>query len=502
MTGAAVAGPAPQPGVLDRVLKLFTDVQAGESVTALLLSLNVFLILTSYLILKVLREPLILVSGGAEAAAYSSAGQAVLLLGMVPLYGAIANRVPRRTLINVVTGFFIACLAGFFVLARAEAPFVGVAFFVWLGIFNVMLVAQFWSFANDVYTEDEGTRLFPLVQFGASAGAVFGGWIAGRLIEWTGLYFVMLIAAAALGGATAITNLVDRRERRRTESDQPDALSTGTMPAASAVYRTQTGEFKAVTAEYTRESGTFGKLSREQIEASADEAADEAGAPEPEARRGSFRLLFQSRYLVLIALLVLLLNWVNTTGEFILRSVVTERAAEIVAADPSGQTQGEYIGQFYSDFLTGVNVLGLVVQLFLVSRILKYFGVRVALLILPVIALGGYAFLAFAPVLALSAVRWVKTAENATDYSIQSTVRNVLFLPTSRDEKYKAKQAIDSFFWRAGDVLSAALVFVGTTLAFRTRTFALVNLALVAAWLVIAVLVGRRYHRLAAATAG
>jgi AAA family ATP:ADP antiporter len=213
--------------------------------------------------------------------------------------------------------------------------------------------------------------------------------------------------------------------------------------------------------------------------------------------------VFRSRYLLYIALLILLLNGVNTTGEFILRSVVIRSAAEAVAAGTAGGlTEGEYIGQFYSRFGTGVNLLGLAIQLFLVSRIFKYFGMQTALLALPVIALGGYALIAFAPVLVLAAVRWVKTAENATDYSLQNTVRHALFLPTTREEKYKAKQAIDSFFWRAGDVMSAVLVFVGTSvLAFQTRHFAMVNLGLVLVWLVLAVLIGRRYRRLAAVTA-
>jgi AAA family ATP:ADP antiporter len=139
--------------------------------------------------------------------------------------------------------------------------------------------------------------------------------------------------------------------------------------------------------------------------------------------------------------------------------------------------------------------VSLAVQLFLVSRILKYAGLRIAILVLPVIAFGGYLILAIAPILAV--VRWAKTAENATDYSLQNTVRQVLFLPTTREEKYKAKQAIDSFFVRAGDVLSAALVFAGVTwLSFHTEHFALVNLCLVAVWIVLAVLIGREHRKL------
>lgn len=106
----------------------------------------------------------------------------------------------------------------------------------------------------------------------------------------------------------------------------------------------------------------------------------------------------------------------------------------------------------------------------------------------------GYMVIAFVPILTM--VRWVKTAENATDYSLQNTVRHVLFLPTSREQKYKAKQAIDSFFHRAGDVLSAAVVFVGVNwLALKTTGFAAFNLFLVVIWLVLAVMIGRENKR-------
>ena len=155
---------------LDRFLRLFADVHDGEGLSALLLMVNVFLILTAYLMLKVVREPLILAGGGAEVKSYSAAGQALLLLVLVPLYGALASRVPRKKLINVVTLGFALCLPGFYVLARLKVP-LGIPFYLWVGVFSLMIIAQFWAFANDVYTTDEGKRLFPIVGFGASAGA-------------------------------------------------------------------------------------------------------------------------------------------------------------------------------------------------------------------------------------------------------------------------------------------------------------------------------------------
>ena len=116
-------------------------------------------------------------------------------------------------------------------------------------------------------------------------------------------------------------------------------------------------------------------------------------------------------------------------------------------------------------------------------------------MVLPLLAIGGYVLMAVFPVLAVA--RWAKTAENATDYSLQNTVRNMLFLPTTRGEKYKAKQAIDTFFVRMGDVMAALLVLVGTTvLGLTAGSFAVVNVALAAVWVVLAYFIGRRYLRL------
>ncbi len=475
---------------IDRLLRIFTEVRAGESRTVLLLTLNVFLILCAYYLIRPVREALILaVEGGPELKSYLSAGQAALLLGAVPLYGILASRFPRRRLINIVTAFFIACLLAFFFLAQLDVP-LAVVFFIWVGIFNLMVVAQFWSFANDVYTTNEGERLFPIVVVGASAGAVVGAFIAGRLIGPLGNEPLFLRAGAVLVGAVLLTNVVDMLERRRTEAELPDINTTATMPAATGQFRTQTGALREAGEEYRTETGEFRIVAR-----------DKEPREEPMSKRGAFRLVARNRYLLLIALLTMFLNWVNTTGEYMLGRVVAQDAADKVAAGiAGGLTESQLIGVFYSNFLFGVSLGGFLIQLFVVSRILKYFGVRTAILVLPIIALVGYTVLALIPL--LGAVRWAKTAENATDYSLNNTVRNALFLPTTREEKYKAKQVTDAFFWRAGDVLSAVLVFVGVNLlAFQTRHFALVNIVLVIGMIVMAVAVGRRYQRLAAVTA-
>ena len=100
-----------------------------------------------------------------------------------------------------------------------------------------------------------------------------------------------------------------------------------------------------------------------------------------------------------------------------------------------------------------VNGLGLLLQLFVVSRVVKRFGIPVAVMILPVLSLTAYNVMLFIPL--MWAVLSAKVAENATDYSLNNTVRQMLFLPCTPEQKSSAKQAIDSFFFRAGDVLSA-----------------------------------------------
>ncbi|MGH9784351.1 MAG: Npt1/Npt2 family nucleotide transporter, partial [Terriglobia bacterium] len=224
-------------------------------------------------------------------------------------------------------------------------------------------------------------------------------------------------------------------------------------------------------------------------------------AREPLRKEGGFRLIAQSRYLALIAALIVLLNVVNTTGEFLLGKLVVQAADQAaVGLSADAETlKRTFIGEFYGNFYWWVNLLALLFQLFLVSRIFKYIGVRGALFILPLIALGGYSLLLAFPL--LGAVRIAKVLENSTDYSIQNTARHALFLPTSREAKYKAKAAIDTFFWRAGDVLQAGVVFLGTRAAWDVSGFAGLNLVFVTLWLVVVALVYREHKKLSHAGA-
>lgn len=426
---------------VERVLGLFTEVRPGEAGLALLMTLSIFLVLTSYLMAKVLREPLILTGGGAELKSYASAFQVILLVAVLRFYAWIAGRFPRRTLMNAVYLFFMGCMVLFYLILITVGSLSGLLFFLWVGIFSLVVIAQFWSYANDIYTPEEGKRLFVLLAFGASSGGVFGPMLANLVIKLVGLNQLLLVSVSILGISLLLINFIDRR----------------------------------------------------LVERKVERAAAAAKAAEPEfSKDGALAVVFRNRYLLLIALLILAVNWMNTSGEYILGKGVQQAAAAISAGDVAAQKS--FIGDFYSRYFTIVGTVALVFQLFVVSRIIKYLGIRVAILILPAVALGGYSVIALFPVLAV--MFKAKIAENSIDYSLNNTVRHMLFLPTSREEKYKAKVAIDSLFVRSGDVLSAGLVFVGVTwLSAGIRFFAFFNLFLALACLLLAIAIGLAYKK-------
>jgi AAA family ATP:ADP antiporter len=393
------------------------------------MTLAMFLLLGAYYELKTAREVFILTEGGAEVKSYSSAGQAVLLLFLVPAYGAFASRVNRVRLVRWVTLFFASNLV-LFILAVQAGLRVGIVYFLWVGIFNLMVIAQFWAFANDIYTQDQGKRLFPLIGVGSSLGAWVGAMRAGQLVKTEGPTRLLVSAGVLLIVCALLSTLVDRVTAR----DQPKK-----------------------------------------------KAAD---AGKPLGKEGGFELIRKDRYLMLIAALTVLLNVVNTSGEYLFGRYVVEQSHVAFGAGPETAADRErFIGDTYSRLFSTVNMLGFLLQMFVVSRVFKFLGVARSLYIHPLVALVGYLLMLRAPSLRLMAA--VKVADNSIDYSLGNTTKQALWLPTSREAKYKAKQAVDSFFVRIGDVIQAGVVFMGERLVLTVPAFAAVNVILVGAWLAV-----------------
>lgn len=415
--------------VLDQVLRVFSDVRGGEGLRVVGMVGSLLLLMISYYVLKTVREPLILAHGGAEVKAYAVGVQALVLIGFVPAYGWLTRRVGRRGLILGLTGFFLANLQLFCLASVAGARWVGIAFFIWVGVFSLSVIAQFWSLANDVYSQSQGERLFPVIAFGATLGSPIGAKIAQSLFK-RGLspQVMMQLAAVLLVAHGVITLLL-----------------------------------------------TYGR-GKSKREAHVDKPMADG--------RGGFALIWRSTYLRYVALLLMLLNVVNTVGEYILGKNVVA-AAEAAVASAAAANKDAFIGSFYGGFFFWVNVIAAVAQTLIVSRMVKWVGVRGVLMFLPIMALGIYGVIGMG--VSFMVLRVLKTAENAADYSIANTGKALLWLPTRREEKYRAKQTTDTFFVRFGDLIATGLVAgVVPLLHLGPRTLAGINTLLCVVWIGVA----------------
>ena len=444
---------------LERLLGTFTDIRPGEGWTGLILFANVFLILCAYYFIKPLRDSWIAVSNveglsTMEVKAYSSFGQSLLLAGIASVFARLSSRMPRRTLI---TGSTLICMSnlllfwalqpGFFV---DNLPYAGVVFYLWVGMFGVFIVAQFWTLAADLYAGGRGTRLLPMIAIGATAGAAAGSWITSVLVKYIDSGHLLLLSIVPLGISILLTRTADAR----------GPLGTGYEERREVPPKKQT------------------------------------------ARKGALGFIFAHPYLVTVALVVMLTNWVNTNGEnFLFRVIQEGLTAEAAARGVTDMKTflRQETAAFYGSFFFWVNCLALFFQAFVASRLLRYGGFGAIMLMLPTIALVSYSTMAFYPV--LHVVRMMKIAENATDYSINNTARQVLWLPTTSEMKFRAKPAIDSLFVRLGDGFAALTVLVGVHfLDLSTQALFIVNAVLVVTWLVLAVSIVRSYSRMTAET--
>jgi AAA family ATP:ADP antiporter len=430
----------------ERVLSLITRVRPGEGRAAFLFFMHSFLLLASYQVVKALREAFMLAKFSAETRTYAVAVQALLLMLIVPLYGRLRHHLDGAQLLRAVTIFFVATLPLFALLAHYHLP-IAFAFFIWVSIYGVMVVSQMWAFAADSFNVKSGQRLFVVIMLGANLGALAGAKITQLAVTALSPIGLMLLATGTLGA----TLLLATPER-------------AAIPAGSRVIQVE--RVRAV----------------------------------PQLL-GGIGLVLRDRYLLLMALFVVLLNWINTTGEFILAHFVKADAVARVAAGDSALDMGTLIAAFYGNFNFWVTLISLAIQLLLVARIYQTMGVRGALLLHPVVVAAGYAILVFAPLAGgfipiFSLVRRIKFADNGLDYSLMNTTKQALFLPTDRDSKYDGKMAIDTFFCRFGDLVTAVGVYIGLNLlAWKTQNFALLNLVLSLAWIALAVVMGRGYAR-------
>lgn len=411
-------------GVKSLVAKVWEDMRGPEGIATLRFAIRLFLILFAYYLLKPVREELILDGGSAEIRSYALAGQAALLLILVPFYSQIIKHLHGDRLFYIVT-LFLASNIGVFYLLGSSGMDIGVPFFIWLGIFSVVQISQFWTMVSDYHCVEKGKRLTSYIAIGGSLGAMIGAMVAKTLYLQLGAYGLMFVAIAML-------------------------ILAVIMPGAKIEKR--------------------------------EEHHEEGNKESIRHLLGGLKRVLDVPYLRWIAASVVLLNLINSTGEYIL--------ADFVTAEKSGKE----IGEFYSTFYLYVNIATLVLQAFVVRPLYQLIGVGGALISLAVFNLTMYLSVFAFPVLAWFAI--VKMADNSIDYSVANTTKQILFLPLDRFTRYEGMLAVNTFFTRFGDLIQGGVIFVViSVLALPTMFLVGSNILLCLLWLFVTFNVSKRFKQ-------
>lgn len=414
-----------------RLLRKIVDVKAFE-IRALVLSfIYYFFILSSYYIIRPIRDDMG-VAGGVENLPWMFTGTLIAMLVANALFAALVAKLSRRRFIPIAYRFFILNLVLFFALLllipREQQVWVGRAFFIWTSVFNLFVISVFWAFMADVFSTDQGKRLFGFISVGGTLGGIVGAAITATLVQKIGSINLLLISAVLLElSARCIKLFPTAFEGSRASAREKLAAES---PIGGSIW-----------------SGIAHDL------------------------RSPY-LLGICAYMLLYAITSTLLYFQQAS---IAASAFTDRGARTA---------------FFAQIDLLVNVLTLFVQAFLTGRLLKWLGVGVTLALLPALSVIGFTAMGVVPTLSLLVI--FLTLRRAGNFAVARPAREVLFTVVSREDKYKAKNFIDTFIYRAGDQIGAwsspALGWMGLGLT----GVSFVAAPLAAIWLFVSLWLGRK----------
>lgn len=440
-------------------------VHAEERSAVAWAALYFFFVLAAHYVLRPVREALG-ISGGADKLAWLFMGTAVGSLLVQPLYGALVSAFSRRVFIPLAYRGFSLVLLLFFALLTLAPPnwyvAVGYAFFIFFSVFNVFIVAVFWSVMADRFRPDQGKRLFGLIGVGGTLGAIAGAAVTERLAQVLHTASLLLVSMALLEAALWCAGRVLASEPQRDA-----ALDTDPRDDAPETGGRRTHDPPRVAPACESPGAT----------PPDDHACAEQQALARGGLWGGARRVLRSGYLLGVAAYVVLLS-----GGATLVYMEQGRVVEAAFASASDRTA------FFARLDLCVNLLVLVLQVFVTGRLIPRVGVGLTLALLPLITLGGFVGLAAAPTLGV--LFWFQVARRASEYALARPAREVLYTVLRPDEKYKAKNFIDVFVFRVADVLWA-----WTDRGLRTLGGAAgalwTGVPLAIAWLVLSVVLGR-----------
>ena len=421
---------------MGQLLRRLVVLQPGEAPALLASFATLLCTFSSYTILRPVRDAMG-VTSGLEKIPYLFWGVFVVMLLLQPVYGWLTSRYPRRVFLPWVYGFFALNLMGFYVWFHLQADHTWIArtYFVWVSVFNLFVVAAFWSLMADVFTREQAGRVFGFIWAGASTGGLIGPVIAHELAVPLGAINLLPISAGLL-----LLSLVSMwqifRWQRHQRVEGPAAAASAAEPA-----RTEAALGGSMFAAFTQ--------------------------------------VVRSPYLLGIAAFVLLMTWISTFLYLEQQSFV---AKVFTSADERTR--------FFAGIDFWVQAASLVGQLLLFGRLFKWVGMRAMLAAVPLIMTAGYALFALAPRFMVLVV--VYAVRRVGDYALTRPCRDALYTVVSREEKYKAKSLIDTFVYRGGDATSGTL-YQALTHSYGVGPSGVgwVGAAISAVWTVLALALGR-----------
>lgn len=400
-----------------------------DEAPAVLAGLSMFFFLfTGYFMLRPVRETMG-IAGGVDNLQWLFTATFLATLAALPVYGWIASKVARHRILPWTYGFFVLNLALFAAgfLAQPENVWFARAFYVWLSVFNLLTISLAWSVLADVFASAQARRLFALIAGGASLGGLTGPLLGTLLVAPLGHAGLLAVSALFLVASACAAAFLQRwRERRPLQAAEATARlkPLGGNPFAGAA------------------------------------------------------AVFQSKYLMGIALFVILLSSVTTFLYF--------EQARLVAETFSDRTRQT---QVFGTIDSVVQGLAILTQVFLTGRVAQKLGVGVLLVAVPVIVAAGFVWLAMAPTFAVFVV--VMVVRRAGEYAFVRPGREMLYTVVSAEDKYKAKNFIDTVVYRGGDAISAWIKRALDVVADHPALAMLAGAGIALAWALTGGLLGR-----------
>ncbi len=424
------------------------DIKPGEGLIAVSLFLYFFFITSPYYIIKSLRNASYLSRLGDEKLPLAYFLTAVLMGFIVNFHSRLQVRLPRSRLITSSLVFFFSNIVLFWWLFEQRWEWVPVVFWVWANIFAIVLVTQFWFLVNDVFNPREAKRMIGFIGSGAQLGAILGGMLAGTLAK-SRPDLLLPLAAGMLGLGALVVSGIFRRQRK------------GGLEAGSEAKGEERGTVKV-------------------------------------GFRDAFQTTRQSRYLMILAGIMMVTLVVSTLIDWQFNSVVNHWV--------SGSNKEDSLTSFFGYFNAGSMAFAFLFQLFLTSPLIRAFGIRLTLLLYPLILFlgaGGIGSAALVGLIPILPAILIKASDKGLAYSLNQSVRELLYIPISREQKYKSKIFIDMFLNRfakgVGAVILMGLLFFvprGTESGggdWAIPAISLVVLALIAVWVFLNLRIGGEY---------